>query len=193
MKTVKHMSLWLIGALCALMSYTTQLKAADHVELDIRVSIAATKEVTVDTTFYYFGAIAINTSSNSATPIEVSNASSGLIETYTIKGGDAISDTVGQDWTLTGSTATTGSAIYALAAQFKSSRPDNAEENWLQDDLNRTTAVTCTTAILGDGTAGDEGAGVNPSDVRYLYFRLKTPTNTSDGGAHTAQLTLSVL
>jgi len=193
MKTLRKLSLWLIGAFFALTSLSTMATAADNVNIDIHVSINASKSVLAGSTWYYFGAIDINTSSNSATPLTINNGSTALIETYTIRGADAISDTAGTNWTLANDPGSTGSENYALAAQFSSARPDNVDGSWANDNLNRLTAVTCTTTVLGDGSAGDEGAGVEAGGERNLYFRLKTPTTTADGGAHTAQLLLSVL
>jgi hypothetical protein len=191
--TTRNLVLRILGAAVILASFIGPLKAADNVDIDIHVSIYATKEVTASDTFYYFGAIPIDTSSNSATAIVITNNSTALIETYTIQGGDAISDTAGTDWTLAASTDSTGPNTYALAAQFSSARPDNQEASWMSDHLNRLTPVTCTTTVLGDGSAGDEGASVDPSDTRDLYFRILTPTSTADGGAHTATINLSVL
>jgi len=193
MKINRSLGIRLIGALFALTSLFTEARAADNVNIDIHVSINASKSVMASATYYHFGAIDINTSSNSATPITITNNSLALVETYTIQGADAISETAGTNWTLADDPGSTGLNTYALAAQFTSSRPDNADGSWTSDDLNRLTAVTCTSSVLGDGSAGDEGTDVEAGGARSLYFRLKTPTTTSDGGAHTAQILLSVL
>jgi hypothetical protein len=193
MNTTKKVTKWLVGMAIVFAGFTGISKAADNVALDIHVSISTSKEVAVNTTFYYFGAQPINTSTNSATPIVVTNNSTALVETYTIQGGDAISDTAGTDWTLANSTNATAGDTYALAAVFSGSRPDNAEASWQTDDLNRLSAVTCTTTVLGNGVAGESGAAVDPASTRDLYFRLRTPTSVLDAGGHTATLTLSVL
>jgi len=160
--------------------------------VDISVSIQASKDLSVDTTYYNFGALDVNVTSNTATPLVVKNESTGLVETYTIKGSTALSDSAGTDWVLAPSTSSTGLNTFALAAQFSDSHPNNAESSWLQDDLNKDSAVMCTTDVLGDGSTGDEGANVNPGDTRKLWFRIKTPTTVTDGGPHTVKVVLSV-
>jgi hypothetical protein len=193
MKKIKNIGIKILGAMLLVASFSGLTKAANPTYLDIHVSINAVKDISVNTTFYYFGAQPINTSTNSATPIVVTNASSALIETYTIMGGDAISDTAGTDWTLANSTNSTAANTYALAAVFSGSRPNNTEDSWQTDDLNRLSAVTCTSTVLGNGVGGESGAGVSPATTRNLYFRLRTPTSVLDAGGHTATLTLSVL
>jgi hypothetical protein len=191
-----RIKLAVLSAVVVIAGLASRTQAADFVDMDIHVSINAAKDVTVDTTFYYFGAVDINASSNSVTPIQVTNNSSALIQTYTIKGGTATSDTAGTDWNLVAASNTVGSNTYALAAQFTgtgSQRPDNVEATWDSDYMRVDEYITCTTTVFGDGTAGDEGANVAPSADRYLYFRINTPTSTTDGGAHTATIRLSVL
>jgi len=190
----RYKSQFLRGALAvaAMLCLSTWTRAADTQVVDIHVSIQSSKAISADTTSYDFGAIAINTSSNSAAPIVINNESTALIETYTIRGADAVSDSGGADWTLASSTDSTGINTYALAAQFSSSRPDNEEASWAEDHLNKTTPVVCSTTVLGDGTANDEGAGVIPGESRYLWLRIKTPTAVTDLTSHTATITVSV-
>ena len=68
MNTMKKISLWAIAAIFALAAFSGEARAALSDEIDIHVSISGTKSVLVSgDTFYYFGALGINTSSNSAT------------------------------------------------------------------------------------------------------------------------------
>ncbi len=191
MNKMKHITLWLIGAAFAL---TSHLQAADYVDIDIHVSINAIKDVSVDTTYYDFGALNVSASSNSVTAIVVTNDSTGLTQTYTIIGDTATSDASGTDWILETSSDTIGNNTYAMAAQFTDAgRPGNTEAEWVQDYMRVDQYITCTTNVFGDGSTNDEGANVDPAGNRNLYFRIHTPASTDDGGAHTATIRLSVL
>jgi hypothetical protein len=164
--------------------------AANPQNLDIHVSISNTKDLTVSSTYYNFGALAVNSSSVS-TAITVTNPlATGLLETFTIKGDTATADGGGVNWVLASST---GTNQYALAAQFSDGLPADNTPAWDQDDLNSTSAVTATAAILGNGTAEQSGAAVSPNTSRSLWFRIRTPDVVSDPGHHKAVVVLSVL
>jgi hypothetical protein len=194
MKTAKRLTQWFLGAAIIFAGFAGQIKAADYVDVDIHVSINAIKDVSASATYYYFGAIDINTSTNSVGSITITNASTGITETYTIKGGTATSDTAGTNWNLVASSDTVGSETYAMAVLFTGAgRPNNNEATWGQDYLRVDQFITCTTNVFGDGTPGDQGASVAPGAARTMYFRLHTPTDTVDGGPHTATIRLSVL
>ena len=137
---------------------------------------------------YDFGAQSVNTSAVSVSAVTVQIDSTGLVETFTIQGANAPSTESGTSWTLASSP---GSDQYALAAQFATSAPTNADGSWGSDDLT-TSAIVCTSTVLGNGTAGESGASVLPSASRNLWFRIKTPTSITDGGNHKATLTLAV-
>jgi len=177
---------WLGFAALALIAYVAPAKAVNPASLDITVQISATKSLAVNTTFYNYGALAVNTSSVSG-HIMVTNDSGALIETYTLQGANAISSG-GQNWTLA---ASPGTDIYALAAQFSAAAPTNLDGSWTSDDLT-TSAIVATASVLGNTTAGESGAAVVPSAVRNLWFRLKTPTVVSDVSQRKATLTLAV-
>src|SRR4051812_40844073 len=86
MKSITKLSLWFIGAALSLGLFTSQAHADDPHNLDIHVSISGSKSLSVNTTYYDFGQMAVNTSSVSATDIQVTNNSNVFIETYTITG-----------------------------------------------------------------------------------------------------------
>ena len=163
--------------------------AASAANLDITVSISSTKSLTLGTSFYSFGAQSVNASVVSATSIDVTNASTALVESYAIAGADAPSTEGGTAWTLS---TTPGVDAFALAAQFSASAPSNADASWASDDLNNSSAVNASDTVLGNGTHADAGDQVMPGAARKLWFRLKTPTAISDGGNHKASLTISV-
>jgi len=194
MNRLNKLTRWFVGAAIIFAGFSSQLKAADYVDIDIHVSINATKEVLASATYYYFGAININSSTNGVNSITITNNSTGITETYTVKGGTATSDTLGTNWNLVPSSTSVGSETYAMAVQFTGAgRPNNTEDDWMQDYLQMDAYITCTTDVFGDGTPGDEGASVGPGADRYMYFRLNTPQSTVDGGPHTATIRLSVL
>jgi hypothetical protein len=189
MRCLRKLSLGLIGAALGLILMARPAHAADPHSLDITVSILVTKSLHVNTTYYDFGAMSVNTSSVSTTSIVVTNNSGGLTETYTIQGASATSTGGGTNWALS---TTTGTDVYALAAQFSTARPADDDSAWTTDDLDYN-ATTATSGTLGNGVAGESGTGVDPLETRNLWFRIKTPGVVSDTTQHKATLTLAVL
>jgi hypothetical protein len=188
MKRLQRLSLGLVVGTLGLVTFAKPAHAATSQNLDITVSISATKSLSAGTTFYDFGALAVNSSSVSATAIAVTNDSGALIETYTLQGANASSTGGGTAWTLA---AAPGSDQYALAAQFSTARPTDADGSWGSDDLT-TSAIAASSTVLGNGTAGESGASVAPAAARNLWFRMKTPTSVSDTTQRKATLTLAV-
>ena len=182
-----------LAVVAASLFVVTPAKAStDTVHIDIRVSITATKSLAAGTTSYDFGAMNVNASSVSATAINIQNDSGGLVETYTMQGADASSLGAGSPWTLAGSP---GSDTYALAAEFSTARPADADGNWGSDNLTKASATDCDDTTFGNGTHAEAGDGVSSLAGQYdrsLWFRLKTPTAVSDTTQHLAQVTLAV-
>ena len=165
------------------------LRAATTDDVDIHVSISASKSLSVNTTFFDFGALDVRISSVSNGAIIVTNDSTALIETYTLMATDAISDSGGTDWTLASST---GPDQVVLEAQFSDARPSDSNPNWSQDSVSNGT-TTCTDNIFGNGTASESGQEVMPAATRNLWFRIRTPSSVTNGGPHTMTVTISVL
>ncbi len=161
--------------------------AATSQGVDIRVSISATKSLLAGTTVYNYGPLAVNVSSVSS-GIAITNDSNALVETYTIQGANAVSTAGGTTWTLASST---GTDQYALAAQFGTSQPTDADGSWGSDDTT-TSAVPCDATAFGNGTAAQSGAAVLPNGARTLWFRIKTPSAVSDTTQRLATVTLAV-
>ncbi len=161
--------------------------AVNPQSIDITVSINATKSLSVNTTTYAFGSMAVNISSVSTSSITVTNNSGSLIETYSLTGANALS-VGGTNWTLA---ASPGTDIYALAAQFSTAAPNDVDASWAADDLT-TSAIVATQTVLGNGTLAQAGTAVVPGGVRGLWFRMKTPTVVSDATQRKATLTLAV-
>jgi hypothetical protein len=178
-------------ALIAAAGFFSPARAAQSQTVDIHVSISATKDLTVDSTSYNFGALGVNTASVTATGITVTNASNGLISTFTIQGANA-SSVGGAAWTLVSSTGNVNE--YKLAAQFSNTRPSNVDGAWTSDDLT-TSAAGCTKDVFGNGTLGESGASVSPLaglNQRTLWFRLVTPLSVTDTTQHDISVTLAV-
>jgi len=181
-----------VGAALAVAAFTGKAYAGPTQNIDIHVSISNTKSLSAGTTFYNFGALAVNVASNSATALVITNDSAALIETYRIQGANATSDTGGTNWSLA---AATGTDTYALAAEFSNARPANSDASWSSCDTTLA-AVTCSAAQFGNGTAAESGLLVSPAagvNTRNLWFRIKTPGVVTDPSGHTATVTLSVL
>ena len=184
--TVKK--LWLTLAAFAVIGLASEAKAyTPSKNLDIHVSITASKSLSVDTTYYNFGALPISSTVVSASSITVTNDSGGLVETYTIQGASATAIGTGTDWVLAGSA---GSDQYALAAQF-SATFGNLQAAWTSDDLTYN-PVASTAEIFGNTTAGESGLSVASAGIRGLWFRIKTPTAVTDTVEHKATITLAV-
>ena len=82
---------WVLAAAAVVLAIKAPAQAATSFSLDIKVSINATKALTVGSTHYNFGALAVNTSSVSATAVLVTNTSGALLQTYTLQGANAAS------------------------------------------------------------------------------------------------------
>ncbi len=187
---MKRLTLTGLSAAFAVLALISTAKAANPQTLDIRVSITATKDLTAAATYYYFGALTPNVSSNSATAIVVTNpGATGIVETYTLLAGNAISDAGGTNWTLA---ASTGTDQYMLGAQFSTARPANIDGDWDATDYMTGVAQAATATRFGNGSAPESGASVAPAATRNLWFRIHTPDAITDTGAHTAQVTLAV-
>ena len=190
MKLVNKIKLGAIAAAFFGMFMAGEAQAALSDNMDIHVSINGNKSVlVVGTTSYDYGALDVNTSSVSASSFTIRNDSTVFIETYTLTGANAISDSGGTDWTLNSSAA---ADQYALAAQFSDNAPADLDGSWASDDLT-TGAQTCSTTAFGNGTEAEAGSNVAVSADRGLWFRIKTPTSVTDSGAHTVTVTVSVL
>jgi len=187
-RTRMKLALGLIGAAFCL-TLASSARAGTSANLDITVSISATKSLAVGTTSYDFGAQAVSIATVSATAIDVNNDSNGILETYTIQGANAASTGGGTTWTLVASTGTLDQ--YMLAAQFSTARPANSAAAWSSDDLT-TSAVACSSTQFGNGTLGEAGTQVIPQSHRNLWFRLGTPNVVSDVTQRKATLTLAV-
>ncbi len=165
--------------------------AATSAAIDIKVSINATKSLSIGSTVYNYGALSVNTSSVSSS-ILVTNDSGALVETYTLQGANAASTGGGTTWNIAASTGVIDE--YVLAGQFSTAQPANSDAAWGSDAMT-TSAVACTSTVFGNGVGGEAGSSVSPvggSNTRNLWFRIITPLYVSDVTQRNATLTLAV-
>jgi hypothetical protein len=163
--------------------------ATPSASLDIHVSINASKSLTLGTTSYDFGALAVNTSSVSAAAIVVTNDSGSLQETYTLQGANA---TGGSGWTLNTTTGTADN--YVLGGMFSTAQPTNDPATW-SSSLMTTSAVACSATQFGNGTAAESGLNVSPltaSKNRNFWLRMITPLYVTDTVQKNITITLAV-
>ena len=178
---------WLL-AFAVVLGTVLKAEAVTSQDIEIHVSINATKSLSAGATDYNYGALGVNVSSVSSN-IVITNDATGIQETFTLLAGNAISDAAGTDWTLAASTSTDQ---YKLGAQFSSAQPANNDGAWDATDYMTAGAQACTSTRFGNGVLGQAGASVAPSATRNLWFRLHTPDSVSDVGPHTATVTLAV-
>jgi hypothetical protein len=183
MKTNK---LWLALAALAVLAIASTAKAANPQNLDIRVSINATKDLTVDSTYYTFAAIPVSSEAVSASSITVTNSSTGLIQTYTLQGADAYTLTA-DTWTL--SDVGIGANTYMMGAIFHNATPALGDFG-SEDNLNSSTALVANATVLSNG--GETGASVASGAARHLWFMIFTPSSVADPSTHKATIVLAV-
>ena len=190
---MKHTTkkLWLALAALAVMILATDAKAAfpnPTQALDIRVSINAQKSLEVGTTWYNFGALPISSTVVSGSSIAVWNDSGGLVETYTLQASSAVAiGGGGTDWVLAGAG---GQDTFALGAQFAASA-GTIQGAWTTDAMTYY-ATACTDEVFGNTTHAESGLTVGPAGMRYLWFRIQTPTAVTDTKYHLSTITLAV-
>ena len=192
MKLTTKLSLWTMGAFALALIAVKPASAVTSQVLDIHVSITATKSLSAGTTFYNFGALAPDVSSNSASAIQITNDSGAYVETYTLQGANATSDTGGTNWTLA---ASTGTNQYSIGAQFSTAQPANTQPAWDSTDYLTTSAQACSATQFGNGTLAEAGTSVSPvvaNRDRYLWFKIHTPDISTGTEGRTAQITIAV-
>ncbi len=192
--TSKKLSLITLGMAMWGLTFVSPAHAVNPGYIDIKVSISATKSLLIGTTNYNYGALGVGVSSVSATAILVTNDSGGYIESYSLQGADADINGGGDTWALAASTSSSADD-YALAAQFSTAAPSDADASWTTDSLT-TSVVNCTTdQTFGNNSAGQTCINVSPvggSNTRNLWFRIKTPGVINNTAQHLAVVTLGV-
>ena len=173
--------------------FVSQAHADNPGLIDIKVSISATKSLTLGTSSYNYGALSVGVSSVSSS-ILVTNDSGALVESYSLQGQDADINGGGDVWSLAASTSAVADD-YALAAQFSTAQPTDVDASWASDSLT-TGSQNCTDHdTFGNTSAGQSCFQVSPtggSNARNLWFRIKTPGLVNSVAQHLAVITLGV-
>jgi hypothetical protein len=197
MRLEKKFGVWLLGLATFFALSASQALAAPTATVDIHVSIAANKSVSLaaSSTYSMFGGMPLSSATVSSSSITVTNDSGAYIETYTLQGGAAVSDTAGVNWAIA---TTTGTNQYALGAVFSNTPPAATQTFWPYGsaDLYLTgSPQVCSTTQFGNGVAGEAGASVLPTpglNNRYLWFRMHTPGISTGTEGRTAQVTIAI-
>jgi hypothetical protein len=194
MKTKMKKLTLAVLSMAAVALFGSKAHAVNPGYIDIKVSISATKSLSIGTTNYSYGTLGIGVSSVSAAGIVVTNDSGGYIEDYSLQGANADIVGGGDVWNLNTSTSAANDD-YALAAQFSTARPNDVDADWANDALT-TGAQNCTDDdTFGNTTAGQSCFQVSPltgSRNRNLWFRIKTPGAVNNLSQHLAVVTLGV-
>jgi hypothetical protein len=197
MKRNTKVSLWFLGMAALALFASSRVSAAPTATVDIHVSIAANKSVSLaaSSTYYMFGGMPLSSATVSSSSITVTNDSGSYVETYTLQGAAAVSDTAGTNWAIA---TTTGTNQYALGAVFSNTPPAATQTFWPygSSDLYLTgSAQVCSATQFGNGNAAEAGASVSPlpaSRDRYLWFRMHTPGVSTGTEGRTAQVTIAI-
>ena len=166
--------------------------STDTVHVDIHVSITAAKSLAANTTSYNFGALPVSSAAVAGSSITITNDSGTLIESYSVQGGNAISQGAGTNWTLAASPAVD---TYQLDAQFGNARPALADGSWTYDNITAAVGPCSTDQTFGNNVSGESCFQVSPLvsvKDRALWFRLKTPTAVTNPNEHIATVNISV-
>ena len=159
--------------------------------IELYVTVTGDLSVTIIETGLSFGSVAADDTSVLTSSATVRNDSTGLTESYQIKG----SNSVPSNWTLANAATGTDEDQFVLYSAFSTAEPTV----WTDDDLE-TGDQNCTSAVFSeDGT--HTGVGVvanNPGDYttagsdRWLWFRIDTPTSLTVGSGEPQTITVTV-
>lgn len=157
--------------LTALAIFAAPLRAASTTTaVDVMVTPIVTVSLTVDTTFYNFSYIDINSSTNSATPVTLSNV--GNVNVSMQKRGHNSAN-----WTISADTIPALNE-FVLWSATGTNRPNLSD---YRTDI--ATPPDLVTSGLTDltGTLSGNSVSVAPGDSVKLWFRLQMPTATYTG------------
>jgi hypothetical protein len=197
MKRTTKISLWFLGMAMLALFTNHKASAALTASVELHVSIGANKSVSLaaSSTYYMFGAMPLSSATVSSSSITVTNDSGAYVQTYTLQGAAAVSDTAGTNWAIA---TTTGTNQYALGAVFSDTPPVATQTFWPYGsaDLYLTgSPQVCSTTQFGNGNAGEAGSAVSPNagqNDRYLWFRMHTPGISTGVEGRTAQVTIAI-
>jgi hypothetical protein len=169
-----------VGLMTGLMVLAGTAMAANPATFTLRVTPGVTRDVTLSSALYDFGTISIGGSTITPTAVTVTN-SGNVTETFALRTSNSANWAPG---------AAAGADVFHLSALFHSSLPVagnfGAEDDVLNVAAPGTLADNATVYTI---SGAYNGAGVNATSSRDLYFKLDMPTSTTSS----AQQDINVL
>ena len=179
-----------LGLLLA-MSVLGIAESANPDTMELYVTVTGVLSVDIIETGLSFGSVSPDSYQALSSSATVRNDSSGLTESYRIKG----SNSVPSNWTLASEATGPDEDQFVMYAAFHTAQPST----WTDDDLE-TSDQDCTSSVFSeDGThTGVSVPANNPGDYtatgsdRWLWFRIGTPTSLTVGSGEPQTITVTV-
>ena len=143
--------------------------------VDVMVSPIVTVDLTASPTYYNFSYVSINTSSNSASAVNLQNT--GNVGVTMQKHGQAT--TVSGNWSMSSVAATNQFVLHVATA---SDRPSVADFAITDQKINAATLNNL------KGIGGSSQVSLVPTENVSLWFRIDMPTATTVGAAQTVPI-----
>jgi hypothetical protein len=183
-----------LGLLLA-MSVLSIAEAANPDTMELYVTVTGVLSVDIIDTGLSFGSVNPNDTSVLTSSATVRNDSTGLTESYRIKG----SNSVPSNWTLASAATGPDEDQFVLYAACDEAQPADADGTWSDDDLEVSDQDCSSTVFSIDGShTGVNVPANNPGDYtatgsdRWLWFRIKTPTSLTVGSGEAQTITVTV-
>ena len=171
-----------LGLLLAMSVLGIAEAATSSDTLELYVTVTGDLSVTIIEAGLPFGSVAANDSSVLTSSATVRNDSTGLTESYRIKG----SNSVPSNWTLA---STPDEDQFVLYAAFANTEPSGV---WADDDLEWGDQ-DCTSDVFSyDGTQTGVDVPASVGNDRALWFRIDTPTSLTVGVDEPQTITVTV-
>jgi len=159
--------------------------------MELYVTVTGELSVEIIETGLSFGDVSANTYSILSGTATVRNDSTGLTESYKIKG----SNSVPSNWTLADATTGPSENQFVLYAAFNEAQPSS----WADDDLDITDQDCTSTVFSEDGShtgvdvpANNYGDYTATGSDRWLWFRIGTPTSLTVGSGEPQTITVTI-
>ena len=180
-----------IGILALGSAFVSRSSASPTASINIRVTVQPNLSVAVDSDTYNFGLLPANSSSISTRPILVTNDSLGRTEDYTLSAANA-AGSQSTNWVLG---STNGADAFSLQTlSTGDARPSDAEFAGVVSTLATVTrqwnAASNHFAISGSTFTGNNVVA-SGSNTRKLWFRILTPTTSTDDTEKTSVVTVT--
>jgi len=179
-------------AVAGLVGLASKAWAATTDSMTVTVSVGGSLDILIDTTgdkSYEFGIVGVGLTTVSTRTIRVRNDSASLTEDWQLNCSTFATSGTGVDWNIT--TSLPSSNEFRMSAQLATAQPIPADANW--DYLDNLTAYqNMTTADFGTGAEGanTNGDDVPASNTRDIWFKLETPSSSSDNDVKSITVTV---